>query len=1289
MLKTAEGGPLTIGSEQILRPQATGAEDDSFQKLLLEFSGAAAKAVSSAEILKLFCRETHSYFRVSGSYVWNFFPPDQLVGAEAHGWMAEHFRNAKLKTSESAIADESIHKKKPIYLNSLNTSRYPLAQEFHAQAMMAVPIIVSNGVLGAAVFLHNSDPHFFTPDHVAKASILASQLGSFLEAMRLSEQAREEQRRAGILAEVAQSLHSEPDLGVLVEAVGDRLRAMLRTPLVCILVRESGNYDLWAVATENPAMALSVRARYDRKDMKFASDLAHRAVAAGGPISVSIDPTAHSLGDLVPPGSLIAAPFRTANREGAVLVYPRREGAFSAEEKSLLPVVTGFAAVAVSNAELYSKARAQAHELHQIISIASELGSIADLDQFMQRFILRASDFLGFGRAFVGLMENDQLRVRWSLERGKPAATGFEIPEGILTRAIRAKQVFSTNDASKLEGSNQQILGQFNVRQLLAVPLLGITGQLLGTFVVLDRLDSGAISSEDVRRAQALAAQVTVALEVSRNLLLSEQHRHRAESLTNLALEINSLLRGPELARRFVERATEMMAAPAAALIVGNGSDTSAVFVHRPGSAEDRQFEARFSLATLTWLSSRADPIVTASLEQLLGPAYSNREDWRAVTLVRLQGGGGELLGALCLADRSKPLTADDRQLAHAIAGQASVALENARFFTRMEQANRHWMEIFDAIPDFIVAHDPSGNVLRVNRSLAEFIGVEPQQLIGINMGALLAVGNSPITRTCPFCRGTGNFTDEYVHPVLDRTYLVSTSEVHAASSEGLQTIHVLKDITDRREAERRYRELFDNIQEGLFFCSPDGRFIEVNDALVRMLGYDSRDDLLYCDPRESVFPSPDHHRDLFALMEREGTLRNQEQVLRKKNGNPVHVLVNAFAVRDAQHKILQYRGLMLDVSGLKAYQAELQRERDFSGKILNNTQSLILVSDTSGLISYANRRWQALGYEHHTILGRTLESVVAANKRPMLESAYGAVLSGGQVDNLELQVLYADGRSGQFSVNLSPMRDDQGHVSSIVVVMSDVTDAASLQAKLMHAEKMAAVGQLVSGVAHEVNNPLTAILGFADLLMENQELPENVRKDLRVILQEAQRTKQIVQNLLSFARQMPPQRKPVQVNAILKRTIQLRAYDFHSRGVAVRERYDDDLPFVIGDSQQLQQVFLNILNNAYDAVRDAPDGPRIEITTHRNDGFVEVSFRDNGYGISQPDRIFDPFFTTKQVGEGTGLGLSICYGIVKEHGGEIFCSNNLGEAGATFTVRLPSVNELASFSAVAGVVKP
>jgi PAS domain S-box-containing protein len=566
---------------------------------------------------------------------------------------------------------------------------------------------------------------------------------------------------------------------------------------------------------------------------------------------------------------------------------------------------------------------------------------------------------------------------------------------------------------------------------------------------------------------------------------------------------------------------------------------------------------------------------------------------------------------------------------------------------------------------------------------------VPPAELIGVNMRALMALTNETASYSCPFCRAMADDSDEFAHPVFDRTYLVSTSRVHGASDEGLQTIHVLKDISDRREAERRYRELFDNIQEGLFFSTPGGRFIEVNDAMVRMLGYGSREELLQIDIPVDLYFSPEERERQSEVMKENGHLRNFEAKLRRKDGSPIHVLINAFGLHDNMGRLLQIRGLMLDVTGLRTYQSELHRERDFSGKILSNTQSLILVADTAGLISYANRRWYDAGFDQREVLGRPLLELAAPGfVRPLAESLQ-RTLNSQQVDNLELEIVRGNGAVGKFSANLSPMRDEQGTVTSIVVVLTDITDSAVLRDKLVHAEKMAAVGQLVSGVAHEVNNPLTAILGFADLLMENPDLPETARKDMRVILQEAQRTKQIVQNLLSFARQMPPQRNGVQLNAILRRTIQLRSYDFNSHGVDVVEHLDEGLPEVMGDAHQLQQVFLNILNNAYDAVHEVGRPARIEIMSTKAGDAVEVSFRDNGDGISHPDKIFDPFFTTKEVGKGTGLGLSICYGILKEHGGEILCHNNTDRPGATFIVRLPAASHTASLSVAAGVKQP
>jgi PAS domain S-box-containing protein len=1301
--------------------------DEGFQKLLLRIAAKSGERPDPNKLIQLFCQATREFFDVSGVYFWRCQAGDELVGEQADGKMAQRFVGLRLRPMESTVTAEAVRQRRTIFANHVKSTAFPAAREFEAKSLLAAPLQVFNEVVGAVTFLHDSNDEAFSEDFAAKATILAGQLGSLLEAARLGEASREEQRRAEILADVVHALHGSPDVSAVIEALADRLRLLLRTRLVCVLLRREGPFELKAVSAETPQLATSARARHDRQTLRFAADLAQRAVAAGEPLTLSIGADVHSLGNLVSPGMLIAAPFRTARTQGAILIYPRQDGIFTPEERALVGAIAGFGAVAVAHAELHATAQSQAQELHQLLEISLELSASGDLDRFLQAFVVRASGFLGFGRCFIALLENDQFQVRYGVERGEPRRVDSIFPEGVASKVLRSKEVFWTDEASRVPGANVEIVSKYKVHQFLAVPLLGASGKLLGMFGLLDRLDGTGISQEDIRRARALSNQAAVVLEVASNLHLSEQHRRRAEALIELSRDIDGSLHLPEFASRFVRHTAELTASRGGLLALHHEGRWQAVALHqsqlvlstsevlppseRRGleslyekterslvkreaqtpatSSLDRESERDLGTTLGEFLAHHAEKVICGSAQEMLGVEPAAQLGWIDCTLVRLIGSNGELAGILCLSGRAGTLNQEDRIFLETMAGHAAMALDNARLFTQVNQSNRHWVEIFDALSDFIVVHDQSDRVLRVNRSLAEMIGVTPAELIGVNIRALMALTSDSTSYSCPFCRSTGDDSAEFAHPVFDRTYLVSTSRVHGASGEGLQTIHVLKDISDRSEAERRYRELFDNIQEGLFFSTPGGRFVEVNDAMVRMLGYSSREELLQIDIPTQLYLSPEQRQRHAKVMEEQGNLRNFEATLRRKDGSLIHVLINAFGLYDSQGRVLQIRGLMLDVTGLRTYQSELHRERDFSGKILNNTQSLILVADTAGLISYANRRWYDAGFEQRELLGRPLLELAGLKFAMPVAEAVRNTLNGQQVDNLELEIVRRNGVTGKFSANLSPMRDEQGTVTSIVLVLTDITDSAVMRDKLLHTEKMAAVGQLVSGVAHEVNNPLTAILGFADLLMENPDLPDTARKDLRVILQEAQRTKQIVQNLLSFARQMPPQRNPVQLNGILRRTIQLRSYDFNSHGVDVIEHLDEGLPDVIGDAHQLQQVFLNILNNAYDAVREVGRPARIEIMSTKSGDSVEVSFSDNGDGISHPDKIFDPFFTTKEVGKGTGLGLSICYGIVKEHGGEILCHNNIGGQGATFIVRLPATPQAASLGVAAGVTQP
>ncbi len=259
------------------------------------------------------------------------------------------------------------------------------------------------------------------------------------------------------------------------------------------------------------------------------------------------------------------------------------------------------------------------------------------------------------------------------------------------------------------------------------------------------------------------------------------------------------------------------------------------------------------------------------------------------------------------------------------------------------------------------------------------------------------------------------------------------------------------------------------------------------------------------------------------------------------------------------------------------------------------------------------------------------------------------------------------------FLVFLRQHMADRDRARLLARAEQSVENLQRLQAQLVQTEKLVSLGQLAAGAAHEINNPLTAILGYSDLLADDASLPEKTRAISAKIRDQARRTKTLVGNLLSFARQVPAERTLLDLNTVVTNAVQLRALDLRNSGTKIDLKLESVLPGVRGDGNQLMQVFFNIVNNAVDAMESHNGGGTLTIKTMRDRANVVILFSDTGPGLKEPHRVFDPFYTTKPIGKGTGLGLSICFGIVQEHAGKILCYNSQ-TGGAVFRVELPAV---------------
>jgi two-component system NtrC family sensor kinase len=351
--------------------------------------------------------------------------------------------------------------------------------------------------------------------------------------------------------------------------------------------------------------------------------------------------------------------------------------------------------------------------------------------------------------------------------------------------------------------------------------------------------------------------------------------------------------------------------------------------------------------------------------------------------------------------------------------------------------------------------------------------------------------------------------------------------------------------------------------------------------------------------------------------------------------------------------------------------------------RVLDHSPDLILTTDNDGRITEFNREAERIsGHPRTAVVGRSYRELFREARDNDLVAK---VVSAGQLHDYASRLTRSDGGESEIQLNLAALRDESDEAVGSVWLGRDVTELKATQTQLQQAEKLSTIGEVISGVAHELNNPLSGVLGFSQILMARDGAGPMAR-ELEKINESAMRCQKIVKNLLSFARGHTPERTPLGVNGILEKTLDLKKYQLHVNSIEVVRSFEPDLPMTMLDFHQMQQVLLNLINNAQQAMAAVRGRPgRLEVRTSLVEERIRIEITDNGEGMDAETqaRIFEPFFTTKEKSEGTGLGLSVSYGIVREHEGRIWCRSRKGE-GTTFIIDLPVLAAPDSFDSEA-----
>jgi len=588
-------------------------------------------------------------------------------------------------------------------------------------------------------------------------------------------------------------------------------------------------------------------------------------------------------------------------------------------------------------------------------------------------------------------------------------------------------------------------------------------------------------------------------------------------------------------------------------------------------------------------------------------------------------------------------------------------------------RSQRNFKELIDSLDDVALAISLDGTLRTVNRRFTEILGVPYSQLIGHKLEEFLG---APLHAEAT--GGLERFVEKRnwsgvveVRPKNDSRRLYFDCVVNAIVKGGEVTgASVLaRDITEHREKEQRFTQLFESLQEGVYISNPEGKLLEVNPALVSILGYDSKEDLLNLPPEHLNVDGGDPV--LGHAGSQSGRTRTREVRLRRKDGGVAVCVDTSSGVMEAG-RIVRYQGTLVDVTEKRALEQQLRRQEEFRRHLLESFPDLILVLDLKGQYTFVSARIaELLGYGPEHLMGKNVAET--ENAPPELAELYRTVATGeSSLASREYGSRHRDGSWRTMLGMASPLLDAEGKPAGVIISVRDVTMEKKLEQQIIQSERQAAMGQMIGGFAHELNNPLTSILGMAELLQEG-DTSEGARKQIAILHQQARRAAEIVQNLQYFARPPAPGKSQVNLNELVQRTVQMQAYPLRKSNITVDFLPEPAIPAIMADPNQLMQVFLNLLLNAEQAIRETREKGTIRVRIGRRPDSVWVVFQDDGPGIAPENlaHIFDPFFTTKRPGRGTGLGLSICKTVLREHGGNIEAATS-PDGGAVFTITLP-----------------